>query len=183
MKGNHGAMDAAVREWVMAHTARAPDAVSVDKAHGRGERRAIWVVASQELGAYLAREYGWPGVCWSGRVQRLRRRIGQPEWSGMEEAFWVAGGSLPVLDAQQALAWLRAHWEVENRIFWVRDVSYGKDRSHARAVALALSSVRTVALNLIRRLGFRYIPDGWRALAARSDRGLSLLLHPMVEAP
>ncbi|MGC8879850.1 MAG: hypothetical protein ACP5R2_11565 [Anaerolineae bacterium] len=44
---------------------------------------------------------------------------------------------------------------------------------------LALSNLRTVALNLIRRLGFRFIPDGWRVLAAQPDRGLSLPLHPM----
>ncbi|MGC8880091.1 MAG: hypothetical protein ACP5R2_12790, partial [Anaerolineae bacterium] len=120
-----------------------------------------------------------PEVWWSGRVRRYRRRIGQPEWESVEEAFWVAGGHLPAFGAQRALAWLRGHWEVENRIFWVRDVSYGEDRSHARVVALALSSLRNVALNLIRSLGFRFIPDGWRALAAQPDRGLTLLLHPL----
>ena len=61
----------------------------------------------------------------------------------------------------------------------MRDVSYGEDRNHARAVALALSSLRTVALNLIRHLGFRFIPDGWRVLAAQPDPGLSPLLHPV----
>lgn len=47
-----------MRAWAVAHTARAPDAVHVDKAHDREERREIWVVESQELGAYLAQEYG-----------------------------------------------------------------------------------------------------------------------------
>ena len=90
-----------------------------------------------------------------------------------------AGDRLPAFDAQRALAWWRGYREIENRIFWVRDGSYGEDRNHARAVALALSSLRTVALNLIRHLGFRFIPDGWRALVARPDRGLTLLIYPL----
>lgn len=183
MKGNHGAVCEAVRAWVAAHTARAPDAVQVDKAHGREERREIWVVADQELGAYLAQEYGWLGVCGSGRVRRWRRRIDQSQWQHVEEVYWIAGGHLPAWEASQVLTWLRGHWEVENRVFWVRDVTYGEDRSHARMVALALSGLRAVAVNLIRHLGFRLIPDGWRVLAARPDRGLSLLLQPVAELP
>jgi len=29
---------------------------------------------------------------------------------------------------------------------------------------------------LIRRTGFRYIPDGWRYFSARSEKGIELLL-------
>lgn len=56
--------------------------------------------------------------------------------------------------------------------------SYDEDRLHARIIAPVLSQLRNTAINLIRREGFRYIPDAWRNFASRPDRGLSLLLKP-----
>lgn len=73
---------------------------------------------------------------------------------------------------------LRRHWTIENGLFRVRDVSYNEDRWHARIIAPVLSQFRNTAINLIRREGFRYIPDAWRTFASRPDRGLSLLLKP-----
>lgn len=57
------------------------------------------------------------------------------------------------------------------------DVTYGEDRNHARKIALPLSKLRCVALNMIRQMGFRYVPDGHRAAAARTDRGLAWFEH------
>ena len=39
--------------------------------------------------------------------------------------------SLPVADAKpaQIAAWLRGHWAIENRLHWVRDVTYSEDHS------------------------------------------------------
>lgn len=178
MKGNHGEMKEAVELWIESCTARLPDSTEVNKGHGRVERREVWVVESRELGAYLEEEYGWPEVRWSGWVRRYRRRIGQSAWEQMEEWPWIAGGAVERLSGQQAARCLRGHWGIENGVFRVRDVSYDEDRLHARATGLVLSTLRNVAINLIRRLGYHYIPDGWRALSARADRGLPLLLLP-----
>ncbi|MCS7259275.1 MAG: hypothetical protein NZ765_00630 [Anaerolineae bacterium] len=65
----------------------------------------------------------------------------------------------------------------------MRDGTYGEDRNHARVTGLAPSGLRNIALTLIRHLGFRFISDGWRVLAARPGRGLSLLLQPLAEPP
>jgi len=65
---------------------------------------------------------------------------------------------------------------VENGVFRVRDVSYKEDRLHARKIAHHLSQIRNGAMTLIRRAGFRYIPDGWRYFSARSEKGIELLL-------
>jgi len=157
-----------------------PDAVQVGKGHGRVERREVWVVESGELGAYLAQEYGWPDLRWCGRIRRFRKGIGEEEWKEVREHLWVAGGNLKALTGDRAAALLRGHWGIENRVFRVRDVDYDEDRLHGRAIGLALSAVRDIAINLLRRMGFRYIPDGQRDMAARSDRGLSLLTSPIL---
>jgi hypothetical protein len=70
---------------------------------------------------------------------------------------------------------LRGYWAVENGLFRVRDVSYDEDRLHGRYVGPCLSSVRKVAISIIRRQAYRYIPDGWRDIASQEDRGVHLL--------
>ena len=40
--------------------------------------------------------------------------------------------SFDTTDAQQLADALRAHWSIENRLHWVRDVTFDEDRSHIR---------------------------------------------------
>ena len=176
VKNNQPHLKEAVELWLVGQGVmeRPPDVKEVTKGHGRLEERALWLVESEELGAYLAQAYDWPAMRWCGVLKRKRRRGRQATWEE-ETVIWMAGGHLTTLTAQQALAWLRGHWEIENRLFWVRDVSQDEDRLHGRAIGLALSGLRNVAINILRHLGYRYIPDGWRAMAARPDRGLVLL--------
>ncbi|MCS7261364.1 MAG: hypothetical protein NZ765_11405 [Anaerolineae bacterium] len=56
---------------------------------------------------------------------RWRRRIGRSEWQFLE-VDWIVERHLAGLGVLQALAWLRGHWEVENRIFWARGEIRGK---------------------------------------------------------
>ena len=50
-----------------------------------------------------------------------------------------------------------------------------EDHLHGRKIGYGLSSIRNAALNLLRSLGFPYIPDARRHIAARSDLGPPLL--------
>lgn len=140
---------AAVRDWLEGKgmDERPPDEREVSRGHGRLEERALWLVESEELGAYLEQEYGWPGWRWCGRIQRRRRKGTQAEWEE-EETLWVAGGNLAGLTAWQALEALRSHWEIENKLFWVRDGTMDEDRLHGRAMGLGLSEVRNAVLHI-----------------------------------
>lgn len=91
--------------------------------------------------------------------------------------IWIAGAAFQLtLTAEQAAALLRQHWEIENGVFYVRDVSMDEDRLHGRKIGYGLSGIRNAALNFLRTLGAPYIPDARRLLSARSDLGLALLL-------
>lgn len=154
-----------------------PEYVEIEKRHGRVEKREYWWTASGELEAYLAQEYGWEGVKMCGRVRRQRQSLHSHSWTEIETHEVVYGSrSARLPTVEQCSQWLRGHWAIENRVFWVLDVTYGEDRNHARKTGLALSKLRCIALNVIRRLGYRYVPDGHRAAAARSDRGLTWLM-------
>lgn len=151
------------------------EAIEFSKGHGRIECREVWTVASAELGQYLAQEFGWPGLQLSGLIRRSRRKSCQSKWHSQETTLWVSSRSCEHLSAPQVLTYLRRHWTIENGIFRVRDVSYDEDRLHGRKIAPALSLFRNVAINLLRQEGYAYIPDGWRDLASKPDRGLHLL--------
>jgi hypothetical protein len=179
VKDNHSDLKPLLDEWitVMQSNSEAlrPDIVEVNKGHGRIERRELWAVPSGELGAYLEQEYGWPAVAWCGRIRRYRRPSNRSEPASVEEHSWVFGSRTVEASPASIAHWLRGHWTIENGVFRVLDVSYDEDRLHARKTGIALSKVRHAAINLIRGLGYRYIPDGWRGISARTDYGLALV--------
>jgi hypothetical protein len=59
-------------------------------------------------------------------------------------------------DAARRLALSRAHWDIENRLPWVRDVTLGEDACRVRtgAAPQVLAACRNAVLTLVRRLGF-----------------------------
>ena len=127
------------------------------------------------MASYLREVFHWPGAQWCGWIYRYRKRIS----TGAEEEslhVWIAGAAFRwELTAQTAAALLRGYWSVENKVFHVRDVTMEEDRLHGRKIGYALSGIRNVALNLLRSLGFPYIPDARRYIASRSDLALPLL--------
>jgi hypothetical protein len=65
--------------------------------------------------------------------------------------------SLPAanLDPAALLQFARDHWAIENRLFHVRDVTFGEDACRVRSGSAprALADIRCAALSLIRRTG------------------------------
>jgi len=177
VKENHGEVREALLEGIIAEKgASPPDIQEWNRRHGRMEVREYWwVEADEEMKTYLEQEFGWPEVRWYGRVRRWRALLHSGEWSTKEVIviYGKKGGPNPT--PQQLSRWVRGHWEIENGVFWVLDVTYQEDRNHARKVGRPLHAIRCVALNVIRQQGFRYVPDGHRAASARPDRGLAWL--------
>lgn len=139
----------------------------------------MWLVDSPELGQYLAAYFDWPGLQCCGWIRRSRRPSTASTWHSQETEIWICSRAADQLSPALVANALRYHWTIENGLFRVRDVSYNEDRSPARIIAPVLSQLRNAAINLIRREGYRYIPDGWRDLASRTDRGLSLLFKTL----
>ena len=110
----------------------------------------------------------WPGAAQVARIERTRR-IGDKE--STEIAYIVT--SLPAAEAGPAklLELSRAHWAIENRLHWVRDVSMDEDRCRVRAGARALASIRNLVLSLIRARGLS-IPEARENF--REDRAESI---------
>jgi predicted transposase YbfD/YdcC len=72
---------------------------------------------------------------------------------------------------------IRGHWSIENQLHWVKDVILGEDNWPIRQFQAAtnVSVLRTIALNLLRILGFLSVTDAYKCLGKRVERYLFLL--------
>ena len=137
-------------------------AVEDDRGHGRIERRAIRVApADQTL---------FPGAA---QAFRLRRDTGGLHGvrTGKEIVFGIT--SLPAALAGPAHLnhYERRHWVVENRLHWVRDVTFHEDHSQLRTgtAPRALATFRNLAVSAIRLAGRANIAHARRDLHAHND--------------
>lgn len=87
--------------------------------------------------------------------------------------------SLTARDASGAdLAELaRGQWSIEDRLHWVRDVSYDEDRSQVRTGngPCTLASLRNFAISAVRLTGVTNIAASIRYQARRRDRPLQVI--------
>ena len=80
-------------------------------------------------------------------------------------------------DAQLA-AFIRGHWCVENRLHWVRDVTFDEDRSQVRTGngPRVMASLRNLAISLLRLAGASNIAQALRHHSWDPLRPVELLL-------
>jgi Transposase DDE domain len=87
--------------------------------------------------------------------------------------------SLPptAADPARLLALNRAHWAIENRLHWVRDVTFDEDRCRVRkgAGAHVMASLRNVAISLLRLAGAANIAQALRRCAWNRSHALRLI--------
>jgi len=86
------------------------------------------------------------------------------------------------LDAARAgptrlAALARGQWQIENRLHWVRDVTFGEDHSQIRAGhgPQAMACLRNLAIGLLRRAGHANIAQALRWVGRDETRALVLL--------
>ena len=131
----------------MEHAVLPPDlstAESVEKEHGRIEIRKIAV--SAEAIPHLA----WPGAAQVARIERTREIGGK---ASTETAYIVTSLTAAEASPERLLQLARDHWAIENRLHYVRDVTFNEDRCRVRSGARALAVIRNLVLHLIRSRG------------------------------
>ncbi|MFI4972684.1 MAG: ISAs1 family transposase [Hyphomicrobiales bacterium] len=121
-------------------------AEDIDKAHGRIEIRRIAV--RSKLPAYLDRN--WSGLM---RIVRIERTRETKILCSRQIIYAITSIPEQQMSAQDLLALARAHWQIENRLFHVRDVTFQEDACRVRSgqAPQALVHIRDAALTLIRQ--------------------------------
>ena len=79
--------------------------------------------------------------------------------------------------AQQLLALSRGHWGIENRLHWVRDVTWGEDNCRIRKGhgPENFATLRNASLTLLRHSGSNAIARTLRDFATRPANMLKIL--------
>lgn len=92
-------------------------------------------------------------------------------------AYGVTSLAPAQADPPRLLALTRGHWAIENKVHWVRDVTFDEDRSQVRKHAgpHVMASLRNVAVSLLRLAGATNIARGLRRCAWRPAAALRLI--------
>ena len=152
--------------------------------HGRRERRAVWALTEpgvlRWLGSTGEHRTPWPHVRQVCRLERHRvhLRRGQPVRSAsIETRYWITSLAPERADAAALLDYQRGHWGIENRLHWVRDVTFDEDRCTVRSGAApqALAACRNLALALLRRRRVTNIAAALRTNASRPAAAIHLV--------
>ena len=96
-----------------------------------------------------------------------------------QEVVYLITDLPPTLASPRRLLELnRGHWGIENRLHYVRDVSFEEDRSRLRTgqAPQVLAALRNLALTLIHRQGSCHIAASRRHFASFPAFALHLLL-------
>jgi hypothetical protein len=142
----------------------------VTKGHGRIETRTIRT--STDLVGYTT----FPGAAQVFCIERTVTTLqGQPKHH--EIVYGITSLSPARADAARLLTLNRSHWGIENRLHWVRDVTFDEDRSQVRTGAgpQVMASLRNVAITLLRLAGCTNVAEGLRRCARQVARPLRLI--------
>jgi hypothetical protein len=104
------------------------------------------IAVSAEVVPYL----DWPGAAQVARIERSRETGGK---ISTETAYIVTSLTAAEAGPERLLDLSRSHWAIENRLHYVRDVTFGEDRCRVRSGARALATIRNLVLHLIRSRG------------------------------
>jgi predicted transposase YbfD/YdcC len=157
LKGNHPTLQAEVLRAFDSQTLSELELdthtfhESADKGHGRNELRRIWVL--RDL-TWLNSAEKWVDLKTLILVESHRTRKGL---TSVERRVFISS-----LDAtaERLSTLVRGHWNIENRLHWVLDVTFGEDdaRVRDRNAAENLALLRKAALNLLERSPFELDP-------------------------
>ncbi|MFL5664448.1 MAG: ISAs1 family transposase [Ktedonobacteraceae bacterium] len=154
--------DAEHQEWRFA--------TSVQKGHGRLEVRQLW--SSTQMNEWFETE--WAGVA---QVFRLRRWVKDGDKEREEVVYGLTNLPRKKANAARLLALQQAHWRVENRLHYRRDVTLGEDACQVRKVGApeALAALNGGVLALMDWLGVANVASQMRHFCAHPVEALQLL--------
>ena len=127
---------------------------TTEKGHGRLETRTL------TCGAAHIEDVDWPHV-----QQVVRRKCERIIIKTGKRTCEVSYGLVSMTPAEAGAATIealwRGHWTIENRLHYVRDVSFGEDAGHAAqgTTAHALAALRNGLLRLFRHAQWPSVPD------------------------
>ena len=119
--------------------------------HGRHEKRSCWTLSDKGWLTYLRGIREWPRLMTIAMV-KSERKVGE-ELQTCTRYYISSLDKDLKSDATRILRASRSHWQIENKLHWVLDVSFNEDTNRVRKGngQANLTVLRHIALNLLRK--------------------------------
>ncbi len=143
---------------------------STENSHGRRAIRTLKVVS---IAAGIDFPHATQAIQITRKTRPLRRR---GRWH-TETVYAITDLPPQHVRPDELAAWLRGHWQIENALHWVRDVTYAEDHSQVRTGhgPQVMASLRNLAISVLRLGGATNIASGLRHHARDVTRPLAVL--------
>jgi predicted transposase YbfD/YdcC len=146
------------------------EAKMTDAYGGRIEERSL--KASTAMCGYS----DWPGL---RRVLKMERKI-TTKRTGVErqeEAYAITRLDEKRASAEELLKLWREHWHIENKLHYVRDVTFKEDKSQVRRgkIPQVMAALRNAAITMMRVAGATNIAAACRRYAAQPGLAMTAL--------
>ncbi len=122
----------------------------------------------------LAEHLDWPGLAQVCRLERTTTRRGQRT---VEVQYAITSVDRSRGDAALLLDRWQGHWGIENRLHWIRDVTWGEDQCQVKTgyAPQNLAAFRNAPLSLLRHAGILEIAPTLRDFAYQPRKLLRFL--------
>jgi len=168
-ENQHRLLDALVTLFTLEPPPGVSCAVAVQRGRHGDRQEARTLRASTLLNDYLE----WPHVAQVCTIERVVTRKGR---TTREIGYAITSLRPDQADAARLAALWRGHWSIENRLHWVRDVTFDEDRSQIRTghAPHVVAALRNTAISILRRAGHTNIAAALRTYAAKPREVLAL---------
>ena len=121
----------------------------------------------------------WIDFPGAAQVAQLRRTVTAKATKTVEVVYLITSAGHKDAPPQRLAAWVQGHWGIENRLHWVRDVTFDEDGSQVRTgqAPRVMATCANLAISMPRIAGWDNIAAGLRHCARHPDHALSLVLN------
>ena len=147
---------------------------STEKGHGRLEQRTLRTTS------ILTLHQKWAGLKQGFELKRQRTIKGE---TTEEVVYGITSLDLQEANAKRLLELTRGHWGIENKLHYVRDVTFGEDGCRVRkgSAPQVLAAVRNAVIHLLAQVDASSIAAAIRRLNNHPEEALALLDLPQLQ--
>lgn len=131
------------------------------------------MAVSSELNAWAQ----WPAL---GQVGEFHYRCQRQGKVREETSYFITSLTAEQASPEALLHLLRGHWGIENRLHWVRDVTFDEDRCQVRTKSApqVMAALRNTVIGLLRLRQEPNIAAALRSCAWHVERAIELVTRP-----
>jgi predicted transposase YbfD/YdcC len=134
--------------------AKVPGHTATQRGHGRRITRTIKVVDAP----------AWIDFTGARQVAQVRRTVTRAGCKSVEVVYVITSADNASAPPAVLASWVQGHWSIENKLHWVRDVTFDEDRSQVRTGTAphVMATLRNTAITLLRLAGWTNIAAATR---------------------